>query len=82
MNDISVPADPPTETRMKKISKGNITALSAASFFNDIASDLVYPVFPLVIASLTGTAAPVVFGAIEGVAEAVSSILKYFFGKL
>ncbi|MCK4642250.1 MFS transporter [bacterium] len=67
---------------MKKNTNRNITALSAASFFNDLVSDLVYPVFPLVIASLTGTAAPVVFGAIEGVAEAVSSILKYLFGRL
>ena len=51
------------------------------SLFNDAASDMIYPLVPLYLASVL-MAGPKVLGLIEGVAEAVSSLLKLFAGVL
>ncbi len=60
--------------------KGNILILSMASLFNDIASDMIYPLIPLFIANLGGT--PKILGLIEGIGETISSLLKLFSGYL
>lgn len=45
------------------------------SLFNDIAAEMIYPVLPLYVAAVL-MAGPKALGWIEGVAEAVSSLLK------
>lgn len=49
------------------------------SLFNDSASELVYPLVPLYLASVL-MAGPRALGIIEGIAETVSSLLKLFSG--
>jgi MFS family permease len=55
--------------------------LGAISLCNDAASDMIYPLVPLYLASVL-MAGPRALGLIEGVAEAVSSLLKLFAGVL
>ena len=56
-----------------------IWLLGLVSFFNDSASELVYPLVPLYLASVL-MAGPKALGLIEGVAEATGSLLKLFAG--
>lgn len=56
-----------------------IWLLGLVSLFNDGASELVYAVLPLFIATMAG---PGAMGIIEGVAEATGSLLKLFSGML
>ncbi len=58
---------------------GTVWLLGTVSFFNDSASELVYAVLPLYIASMAG---PGALGIIEGVAEAAGSLFKLFSGIL
>lgn len=51
------------------------------SLFNDAASDMIYPLVPLYLTSVL-MAGPRALGLIEGIAEAVSSLLKLFAGVL
>ena len=55
--------------------------LGAISLLNDAASDMIYPLVPLYVASVL-MAGPKALGWIEGVAEAASSLLKLFSGAL
>ena len=55
--------------------------LGLVSFFNDSASELVYPLMPLYLASVL-MAGPKALGIIEGIAEATGSLLKLFAGVL
>jgi MFS family permease len=59
----------------------NVYVLSAVSFFQDAASELVYPVLPLFLTSVLG-ASPAILGLIEGVAEGTASIMKTVSGLL
>ncbi len=59
----------------------NVVVLSWVSFFQDAASEMLYPVLPLFLTGLLG-ASPAAVGLIEGVAEALSSILKGVSGRL
>ena len=56
-----------------------IWLLGLVSFFNDSASELVYPLVPLYLASVL-MAGPKALGLIEGIAEATASLLKLFAG--
>jgi MFS family permease len=58
-----------------------IWLLGAISLVNDAASDMIYPLVPLYLASVL-MAGPKALGVIEGVAEAVSSVIKLFAGVL
>lgn len=58
-----------------------IWLLGAISLLNDAASDMIYPLVPLYLASVL-MAGPRALGLIEGIAEAVSSLLKLFAGVL
>ena len=53
--------------------------LAAISLVNDAASDMIYPLVPLYLASVL-MAGPKALGLIEGIAEAVSSVLKLVAG--
>jgi MFS family permease len=55
--------------------------VATISLFNDAASDMIYPLVPLYLASVL-MAGPKALGLIEGLAEAVSSVLKLFAGVL
>lgn len=59
----------------------NVVVLSWVSFFQDTASEMLYPVFPLFVTGTLG-APPAVLGLIEGVAEATASIGKAISGRL
>jgi MFS family permease len=59
----------------------NVRVLSAVSFFQDAASELLYPVMPLFITGVLG-APPSVLGLIEGVAEGTASVGKAVSGRL
>ena len=65
---------------MKKIPR-NVVILGLVSFFNDMASEMVYPIIPIFLTTVLKTSMPLV-GLIEGVAESTASITKYFFGIL
>jgi sugar phosphate permease len=58
---------------------GRVWLLGAISLLNDTASEMVYPLLPLFLAS-TLAAGPRVLGLIEGLAEAISSALKLLSG--
>lgn len=57
----------------------SVYLLGMVSFFNDIASEMVYPVLPIFLTQILG--APVyIVGIIDGVSESMSSLLKTVFG--
>lgn len=66
----------PGETR--KI-PGTVKVLGAVSFFNDIASEMIYPIIPVFLTAVLGAPVTAV-GLIEGVAEATASFLKVVSG--
>ena len=53
--------------------------LGLVSFFNDLASEMVVPLVPLLVAAMGGSPA-LVLGFIEGAAEALASLLKLWAG--
>ncbi|KKR32340.1 MAG: Permeases of the major facilitator superfamily [Candidatus Gottesmanbacteria bacterium GW2011_GWC2_39_8] len=56
-----------------------VIVLGFVSLFNDIASEMIYPIVPIFLTSVLG--APVsVIGFIEGIAEATASLMKFVFG--
>jgi len=71
---------------MKQIEKNNsnrnwknIYLLGAVSFFNDFASEMIYPLIPVFINSVLGLGAAFI-GIIEGIAETTNSLIKLFSG--
>jgi MFS family permease len=59
----------------------NVVVLSWVSFFQDAASELLYPVLPLFITTVLG-APPSAVGLIEGIGEGTASITKAVSGRL
>ena len=57
----------------------SIYVLGIVSLFNDMASEMIYPLIPVFIKSKLGLGASFI-GIIEGVAESTNSILKLFSG--
>jgi len=55
-----------------------VIALSLASFFNDVGSEMIFPLLPVFVTSLG--AGPAFLGLVEGLADAVSSLLKLVSG--
>ncbi len=64
---------------MTKI-KNKVVWLGIASFFSDVASEMIFPILPLFFANVLNLNKSVI-GLIEGVAESFSSILKVFVGR-
>lgn len=56
-----------------------VFVLGLVSFFNDLASEMIYPIVPIFLTTVLHTSVPII-GLIEGIAESVGSITKYFFG--
>ena len=59
----------------------NVRVLSAVSFLQDTASELLYPLLPIYLTTVLG-APPAVVGAIEGAAEGAASVTKLAVGPL
>jgi MFS family permease len=59
----------------------NVRTLSAVSFLQDSASELLYPVLPIFLTVTLGAPAAVV-GIVEGIAEAVAAVSKLLLGRL
>ncbi|MEO6865563.1 MAG: MFS transporter [Gemmatimonadaceae bacterium] len=53
----------------------NVISLGVVSFFTDVASDMMYPLLPVFLASVLGASASFI-GVIEGAAESVAALLK------
>jgi MFS family permease len=56
-----------------------VILLGIAALLNDAASELIYPLLPVFLTATLG-ASPAVVGLIEGAADGLASILKYFGG--
>lgn len=73
------PADPtPDATRP---SGRNLWAVSGASFFTDISSEMVHHLIPLLLANVLGVRTAVI-GLVEGVAETTTSLVQVASGTL
>lgn len=59
----------------------NVFVLGVVSFFNDVASEMIYPIVPIFLTGVLGAPVAIV-GFIEGIAESTSSILKVVSGWL
>jgi len=57
-----------------------VVALGLVSLFNDLASEIVVPLIPILLTTVLG-AGPVALGIIEGVADAVAAFLKLWSGR-
>jgi len=65
--------------KRKWLSK-NLVVLTLVSFTQDAASDLLYPLLPLLLVGVIG-AAPLALGVIEGCAEAAAGFTKLYAGR-
>ncbi|MFC1731776.1 MFS transporter [candidate division KSB1 bacterium] len=63
-----------------KIITRTVLLVSFVSFFNDIASEMLYPVMPVFLKSIGFSV--LLIGILEGVAEATAGISKGYFGNL
>ena len=70
----------PSSTRRGWLTR-NVWVLSAVSFLQDTASELLYPLLPIYLTSILGAPAAVV-GAVEGAAEGAASLTKLASGPL
>ncbi|BBX86257.1 MFS transporter [Mycolicibacterium aubagnense] len=59
----------------------NVRVLSAVSFLQDTASELLYPLLPIYLTAVLG-APPAIVGVVEGVAEGAASLTKLAAGPL
>jgi len=66
---------------MKKKIPSNVKFLGLVSFFNDSASEMIYPLLPVFLTSYLGAGTAIV-GLIEGIAESISSLSKLISGWL
>ncbi len=68
--------DPDTPPPADRTSLGrNVYALASVSFFNDVSSEIIYPLLPVFLSSVLGASAGFI-GAIEGAAESTAALLK------
>lgn len=69
-------ANPPQNGETKK----TIRTFAVSSFFNDMGSDMIYPIWPLFVASLGANMA--VLGLIDGIGNAIVSLSQAISGYL
>ena len=70
----------PASSSIREKLPRTVVVLGLVSFFNDFASDIVIPLIPILLATVLA-AGPVALGLIEGVADAVASLLKLWSGR-
>src|SRR5213596_720114 len=61
--------------------KPQVILFGIISLLNDSASEMIYPLLPVFLTTTLG-ATPVIVGIIEGAADGLASILKYFAGSI
>ena len=61
--------------------KPQVILFGFVSLLNDSASEMIYPLLPIFLTTTLG-ATPVIVGIIEGAADGLASILKYFAGSI
>lgn len=59
----------------------NVAVLSAVSFLQDTASELLYPILPIFLTTVLG-APPAAIGAIEGIADGTAAVSKTISGRV
>ena len=59
----------------------NVYVVSLVSFFQDTASEILYPILPFLVTGVLG-APPAILGAIEGLADGTASLMKVASGRL
>ncbi len=59
----------------------NVLGLGGVSFFNDLSSEMIYPLLPTFLVRVLGASLPSL-GLIEGLAESINSLVKLFAGGL
>ena len=74
--DVAPDENPTTRGKLPR----TVIVLGLVSFFNDFASDIVIPLIPILLATVLA-AGPVALGFIEGVADAVASLIKLWSGR-
>jgi MFS family permease len=57
----------------------NVRALGAVSFFTDASGEMIYPLVPIFLSGVLGANAKFI-GVIEGTAESVAALLRFFSG--
>jgi len=57
----------------------NVFVMGLVSFFNDVTSEMIYPIVPIFLTAVLGAPASIV-GLIEGIAESTASVLKVISG--
>ncbi len=67
-------------TAMFRKIPGSVYILGFVSFFNDVASEMLYPVMPIFLTQVLGAPVAVV-GLIDGVADGSAAIFKTIFGR-
>lgn len=67
------------ENENQKALNPTVVKLGAVSFFADVASEMLYPVTPIFLTTVLG-ASMASLGLIEGVAEAIASLMKTYSG--
>jgi MFS family permease len=75
-DQITLPQQPVPQKKLPR----TVIVLGLVSFFNDFASDIVVPLIPILLATVLA-AGPIALGLIEGVADAVASLLKLWAGR-
>jgi len=65
---------------MKSRLPGTVIVLGFVSLLNDLASEMIVPLIPILLAGVLGAGA-IALGLIEGVADAVASFLKLWSGR-
>ncbi len=68
-----------TGTRTSRLPT-SVVLLGGVSFLNELSSQIVAPLIPLLLATVLG-AGPVALGLVEGVADALASLLKLWAGR-
>jgi len=71
---------PAGEKRIVGLPK-NVVVLGLVSFFNDLGSEMIFPVLPLFLRAGLGASMSVI-GLIDGIAESTASIMKIYAGAL
>lgn len=65
---------------MSKVISRTVWLLAIVSLFNDVASEILYPVMPVYLRSIGFTV--IALGVLEGIAEAIAGLSKGYFGNL
>ena len=73
-----------TERRVwRSAIRGNVLMMGLVSFFNDAASEMIYPLLPIFFSGLVPPEMVAVYvGSMEGIAESAASLLKIVSGRL